>query len=310
MINEMEEDNNEIDEYAKKFNMINFYLLQNPIQKMLSYKQPDFKIKVVTYLISFFYNNLGYSLKKVIQIMTVWKNLNVPSSEDMNIISIVNMCYGKQISYSSNLCREFGYINFNDYSDRLCIKVPNEVIERFPTLHDCSYRIYIAIAIFCKLNEVGKCTKKEIEKVAMISEKTLERRIGELIKEGLIGRKMDKGIVYYTLINSIILENGFIKINIKSFQRLLADKIGISDGAIKVYTFMKYNISHEIMDVESNEYQKRIGAMTGKKKNTISNITTILKGKGYIKKRTYRESRYNVITGKREQTLRCGYQIE
>lgn len=300
----------ELEKFENEFSMINFYALQDPIKKMLIYKEHDYKIKVVTYLISFFYNNMGYSIKKVIQIMTVWKKLNVPSSEDLNIINMVNMSYGTQIRYSSELCRIFGYINFNNYSDKQCFKIPNEVIEKFPILHDCSFRIYIAIAVFCKINEEKKCTKKEIEKTAMISEKTLERRIGQLIKEGLIERKNDKGIVYYSLINKSILENGFIKIRLISFQQLMDDKKGISDGAIKVYAFMKYNICHEVMDFESNEYQKKIGAMVGKKGNTISNITTVLKEKGFIKKRTYRELRYNPITNKREKILRCAYQIK
>lgn len=298
---------NSID-YSQIFYMIKFYELPDQIQKMISYGQRDCNLEIVNFLISYFCLNMGYSKELVNQIMTAWQNNNVPSFEDIALVSIINKSYGKFQKYSSVLFKKFGYIKFEEDSKQF-LKLPNKFINKFNMLHDCSIRIYIAIAAYCKINNTNVCTKQSLGTFARVSEKTIERHIGELISEGFINKFKANSKVFYTIKNDIEIRNEFTKISVNQLMKLINDTNGISDGAIKVYVFLKYHMLNEIFNIESHEYQKRIGAMTAKKGNTISNITTILKDKGFIKKCNYREERFNPITQKREKILRCAYQI-
>ncbi|MDS0527128.1 hypothetical protein NNC19_15660 [Clostridium sp. SHJSY1] len=298
-----------LEDYIQKFNMINFYAIPKPIQKMMVYKESDNKEQVISFLISFFLNNMGYSLNKVLQIMSAWEKYNVPTYEEVYMLDIINKVYDKPIKYTAELYKQFGFIDFSNHSDKGCVKLPVGLINKFAIIHDCSLRIYIAILMFCKLNNVIRCTKKDIEKVAMVSERTIERRIIQLLDEELVGKQEEKGIIYYSIKDNIIIKDGFTRVSIKQLQKLIDHKDEVSDGCIKVYIWLQHHIMHEIPDFESHQYQIKIGAMTGKKGNTISNITSILNEKGFIIKKTYREVRFNPNTGKREKILRCKYRI-
>jgi len=295
-------------DYSEIFYMIKFSELPKQIQDMLSCNQSDCRVETVDFLISFFSLNMGYSRAMVIQILTAYKNSNAPSSEDMVIANLISNNYGKFQRYSSILFNKFGYIEFEKDS-KLYINLPNKLINKFDILHDCALRIYIAIAAYCKLNNVNKCSKQSLVSFAKVSEKTIERRVGELITGGFVNKLEVKNKIHYCIEKEIPISNEFTRVSVNQLLQLLQNTKDISDGSIKVYVFLKYHLVNEILDIESNEYQIVIGKMNNKKANTISNITTILKNKGFIKKSTYREERFNPNTGKRENILRCRYQI-
>ena len=280
-----------IQKFKDIYTMIDFEKLPGPVQKMLAGSQSGIRNQVMLFLIPFLRNSLGLNLQTIKQVMTRWAELSGIDTDFA--VSEVDRIYalgfkGKHGKYTENLAKAYGYLEFNEFKRDNKIIIPNSIFKDFDVISDGSVRIYLAMKLGEKINGVKEYTKKDIQSIADIVERTVERNTKDLVNMGYINkrrsnRRREEEYTYY--INPIfsstegftMLENAVVKLMIG----------GLTNGEMKLYSYLCYMTAERSKNCWAS--QKYLAEKIGKSgRSVISKMTDILAQKGFLTKKTFK----------------------
>ncbi|MFC0212112.1 helix-turn-helix domain-containing protein [Paenibacillus chartarius] len=271
------------------YSMLDFERLPLPIQKMLGGSQEGLRNKVMMFIIPFLRNTLGLSIQTIKEILALWGERCSPSLDADFVRSEVDRIYakgfkGKFGKYTEELQKAYGYLEFNKYTKKNKIIIPNTFFEEYATLPDGAVRIYLAMKLAESLDGVKSFNKAEIQNYAQISESTFKRNMKPLVAMNFVSKRRAcrrKGEDYAYYLNPYFSSvKGFTMLD-NAVARLMLNVL--TDGEIKLYSFL----SKIVGEKECWTSQKYLAEETGKKgQSSISKMTDSLQRKGFITKRT------------------------
>lgn len=272
------------------YNMLDFERLPEAIQKMLAGSQEGLRNKVMMFIIPFLRNSLGLNIQTIKEILVLWGE-RCKSALDADFVNketdrIYKLDFkGKHGHYNEELRKAYGYWEFEKYTKRNKIIIPNEFFENMSTISDGAVRIFLAMKLGESLDGVKNFSKTDIQKYAQVSERTMERNMKDLVSNGHVckrrgNRRNGEGHVYYTnpYFNSIagftMLENATVKLMLSQ----------LTDGEIKLYCFLSKIVGDSRAECWTS--QKYLAKKIGKKgHDSISKMTCSLREKGFITKK-------------------------
>lgn len=275
------------------YTMIDFEKLPEAIQKMLAGTQPHMRNQVIMFLVPYLRNTLGLSLQTITQIMVKWAEL---SKKDVEfVVSEVHRIYGygfkgKHGIYTSELAKAYGYLEeLSEYKRDNKIIIPNSIFKDFDAIVDGSVRIYLAMKLAEKINGVKEFTKKDIQSIANISERTVERNMKDLVNGGHIckrrtNRRREEEYIFYISPYFSSVE-GFTMLENAVAKMMLND---LTDGEMKLYSYLCFIVGKESKNCWAS--QKYLSEKIGKSGHSvISKMTDLLSQKGFITKKTFKQ---------------------
>ncbi|NOU53736.1 hypothetical protein HN020_02820 [Brevibacillus borstelensis] len=273
------------------YNMLDLERLPEPVQKMLAGSQEGLRNKVMMFIIPFLRNALGLSIQTIKEILAIWGERCSPSLDVDFVLGEVDRIYGmgfrgKHGKYTEELRKAYGYLEFDKYTKKNKIIIPNEFFEDMSTLSDGAVRIFLAIKLGESLDGVKNFSKADIQKYAQVSERTMERNIKDLLSKGHVckrrgNRRSGEGHVYYInpYFNSVA---GFTMLENATVKLMLSD---LTDGEMKLYCYLSKIVGGSRAECWTS--QKYLANKIGKKgHDSISKMTGSLHEKGFITKKT------------------------
>ncbi|MCM3000002.1 helix-turn-helix domain-containing protein [Paenibacillus cellulositrophicus] len=272
------------------YKMLDFERLPMAIQKILAGTQERLRNKVMFFIIPFLRNKLGLDIKSIIEIMTIWGERCTPILDADEIKKEVNRIYGlgfqgKHGVYTQELFQAYGYLDFDQYKIEDEIKITNSFFDDFADLPDASIRIFLSMKLAAELGEVKEFSKKDIQRFANMSERTVERNIKVLVAKKYVSkrrsnRRNGEAYVYYPT-PYFSTGEGF-----SSFGNALVDKMlkELTDGEMKLYCYLRRKSGNQEESFWAS--QKHIADQIGKTQQGISLLTDNLDKKGFVKKIT------------------------
>lgn len=285
-----------VDTLKAVYTMLDFERLPLSIQKMLAGSEEGLRNEVMMFLIPFLRNSLGLSIQKIKEIMIHWEERCSPQLGKIFVQEEVDRIYslgfkGKHGKYSEKLQKAYGYIDFEEYTKRNKILIPNEFFENLNSLSDGAVRIYLAMKLVGCVNGISNFNKLDIQEYAQISQRTMERNIRHLLSTRHISkrngnRRSGEGHVYY--INPYYnATKGFTMIENATVKLMLNE---LTDGELKLYIFLSKMIGESGNSCWAS--QKYIAEKIGKKgQDSISKMSSSLHKKGFITKQTTEKDR-------------------
>lgn len=266
-------------------------ILPDPIKKMLQGTQEGLRNKVLLFIIPFFRVSLGLNIQTIKSILKIWGELSTPILTSDFIKCEVNRIYkydfkGAYGKYTEELRKTYGYLEFNKFTRQNKILIPNAIFNDFHLISDGAVQIYLSIKLKEQIDSVKEFTKQDIQEVANIVERTLERNIKDLVAMGYVckrrtNRRLKEKYIYYInpyfnkTAGFTMIENAVVKLMINE----------LTDGEIKLYSYLCMMISSNRNDCSAS--QKYLAKNIGKKgHSSISKMTDELVKKKYITKKT------------------------
>lgn len=269
--------------------MLDFERLPDAVQKMLAGSQEGLRNKVMMFIIPFFRNSLGLSIQTIKEIMVLWGERCSSNLSEQHVLDEVDRIYakgfkGKFGKYTEELRKAYGYLEFNKYTKKNKIIIPNAFFDEFTTLPDGAVRIYLAIKLAESVDGVKTFNKAEIQKNARISDSTFKRNMKPLVILNFVSKRRacrSKGEDYAYYLNPYFNSiKGFTMLD-NAVVRLMLN--ALTDGEIKLYSFL----SKIVGEKECWTSQKYLADKIGKKgHSSISKMTDSLQQKEFITKRT------------------------
>lgn len=272
------------------YSMLDLEELPLAIQKMLAGSQEGLRNKVMMFLIPFLRNSCGLNIQSIKQIMVLWGE-RCSSNLDADFVHTeVDRIYGldfkgKHGHYTEELRKAYGYLEFNKYTKKNKIIIPNAFFEEYAILPDCAVRIYLAMKLAESVNEVKTYCKEDIQKFAQISDSTFKRNMKQLVSTNFVWKRRAcrrKGEDYTYNLNPYFSSiKGFTMLDNAVVRMMLNE---LTDGEIKLYSYLsKIVIGRQECWTSQNHLAKEIGK---KGQSSISKMTDSLQRKGFITKRT------------------------
>jgi hypothetical protein len=273
------------------YNMLDFEKLPEAVQKILNGSVAGHRNQVRMFLIPFLRNSLGLNIQTIKQVMVLWGERCSPCLAADYVREDVDRIYrlgfkGKSGKYTEELRKAYGYLEFSIYKKQNKIILPNALFDDYCELPDGAVRIYMAMKLAESVEGGKTFGKVDIQKYALISERSIERNMSDLVLKGYIckrraNRRNGEGYAYYinTYFNSIegftMLENAAIKLMLN----------GLTDGEIKLYSYLSKIVSGSMNECWAS--QKYLAKKIGKKGHgSISKMTDSLHRKHFITKKT------------------------
>lgn len=265
--------------------------LPEPIQRMLQGTQSGLRNKVMLFIIPFFRNSLGLNIQTIKAILSVWGGLCTPSLSNSHVEKEVDRIYnygfkGQQGKYSEELRKAYGYLEFNKFTRQNKILIPNSIFSDFDVINDGAVKIYLSMKLAEQIEGIKEFTKQDIQQVANISERTLERNIKDIVAMGYVckrksNRRNGEQYIYY--INPYFSStNGFTMLENAVIQLMLNQ---LTDGEMKLYSYLCMMIGTSKNDCWAS--QQYLSKKIGKKGHSaVSKMTDELVKKKYITKKT------------------------
>ncbi|OLN33841.1 hypothetical protein [Desulfosporosinus metallidurans] len=273
------------------YTMIDYERLPEAIQKMLAGTQHGIRNQVILFLIPFLRNTLGLNIQTIKQVMSKWAEL---SGKDVQfILSEVDRIYalafkGKYGKYTAELAQAYGYLEFSEFKRDNKIVIPNSLLKDFDVIADGSVRIYLAMKLEEKISGIKEYTKKDIQRIADISERTIERNMKDLVAMGYIckrrtnRRQKEEYIFHISPYFSSV--QGFTMLENAVVKAMLND---LTDGEMKLYSYLCFMVGKESKNCWAS--QKYLSEKIGKSGHSvISKMTDLLSQKGFITKKTFK----------------------
>lgn len=279
---------------ASVYDMIDYDTLPIPIKKMLTHTPISYRNKVMLFLIPFFRNTLGLNIEIVKDVFKIWANRCDPPLETDFVVSEVDRLWAYDIhgrwgKYDEEMETLFGPIQFDQYKRDNKIVIPNSIFEEFNVISNTAIRIYFAMKLAEKRDEVKNFSIEDILFYSGISKKTFHRNIDDLLKFGYVSKrkrkinkkKGEKYIYYLNPYYSVV--EGFTLIETLLIKDMLRELTG---NELKLYSYLvrmtgSYNKERDVWASQSY-----LATKVGTKRNTISELTTALDKKRYITKTT------------------------
>lgn len=272
------------------YHMLDFERFPEAIQKMLAGSQEGLRNKVMFFIIPFLRNKLGLDIQSIREIITLWGERCSPILDADEIKKEVNRIYGLGFKgehgvYTQELFQAYGYLDFDQYKIKDEIKITNSFFDDFADLPDASVRIFLSMKLAAELNEVKEFSKKDIQRFANMSERTVERNIKALVAKKYVSkrrsnRRKGEAYVYYPT-PYFSTGKGFT-----SFGNALVDKMlkELTDGEMKLYCYIRRQSGNQEEGFWAS--QKYIADEIGKTQQGISLLTDNLNKNGFIRKIT------------------------
>lgn len=296
-----------------QYSNINIEFLPFPVQRMMANPiQEDYE-EIARFLVGYFAYNLGWSFKKVEQVMMSFYTFREPlmvAEEFKKLISDTYGEYNNKYYPYTNLVVKYGRIDFGS-PEKGKVKIPIMLIENMADISDNALKMYIIMIVNSRNNNSLAWDKDKLATAADVSIRTIDRnyeiltRLGlvELIKSG-----NDKVNDKFRIINKNNSMEGVTIVNLGTLRKMLLDD-RIKKGSLKVFIILNYLIKYRLLGSKCDDYQKEIGEFFRRTVSRVSELTTDLCKHGYINKNTYYILRYCEKNGKMKKMKRCTYQI-
>lgn len=272
------------------YSMLDFKRLPLAIQKILAGSQAGLRNKVMFFIIPFLRNKLGLDIQTIRTTMTLWGERCSPILDADEIRKEVGRIYGLGFKgghgvYTQELFQAYGYLDFDQYKIKDEIKITNSFFEDFAVLPDASVRIFLSMKLAAELGEVKEFSKKDIQRFANISERTVERNIKALVTRKYISKRRSnrrKGETYvYYLTPYFSGAEGYTALGNALVDKMLKE---LTDGEMKLYCFLRRKSGNQEDCFWAS--QKYIADQIGKTQQGLSLMTNNLDNKGFLKKTT------------------------
>lgn len=264
--------------------------LPEAIQKMLQGSQEGLRNKVLLFIIPFFRNSLGLNIKTIKDILKIWGSCCSPSLEEEFIDKEVNRLYKYQFKalygqYTEELKKAYGYLEFDKFTKDNKILIPNEIFTDYKILSGGAVKVYLAMKLSNKIDQIKNFEKQDIQQITNICERTLERNIKDLVNLGYVckrrsNRRLGEKYEYY--INPYFNKTaGFTMIDNSTVKLMLED---LTVGEIKLYTYLSMMVGSSKSDCWAS--QEYLSTKINKTQQGISLLTDNLTKRKYITKKT------------------------
>lgn len=276
-------------EYEKAYVHLIFSELPIQIQNILRGAKVGLRNPSVLYLTPFLNNVLGLSQVKAVETLKTFNNFCPEPQPEEKLISDYHRIsenysqYNRGI-YTQDMVEEFGLeeLDTEISADFDYVLFDNALIKAFNVMNHTAVQIYLSMKLMEIQDNKKEFTKEEVMASANISERTLERNIGELTKRSFVTSKIsNKKRVYKLNIFGTYID-GFTKLS-KLLVKDMLNELDSSETAL--YVYMMYKLS-AMKQAKLFVSQKNISQDMGLEQSNISRITDSLKDKGYIKKQT------------------------
>lgn len=265
--------------------------LPEPIQKMLQGTPSGLRNNVMLFIIPFLRHTLGLNIQTIKSILTIWGSLCTPALDREFIDKEVDRIYkygfkGQQGKYTTELREAYGYLEFNKFTRKNKILIPNSIFEDFDVICDGAVKIYLAMKLTEQIEGIKEFTQKEIVEISQISRSTFFKNTNDLLSMGYVckkraNRRLGEEYIYY--INPYFSSiDGFTMLENAVVQLMLNQ---LTDGEMKLYSYLCFMIGSSKNDCWAS--QKYLAKKIGKKDHSsISKMTGELVKKKYITKKT------------------------
>lgn len=268
---------------------LNFNALESPIKKMLCGTPDGLRNAAIMFLVPFLKNALKVSLEQATEIFKTWDTHCVPPNGNIITEETVRRLWHKKYdkkfgSYPCELKKYYGEMNFDSYKLDNFILIPNKIFNNLKEISDTALNIYLNMLLDNKINDKKEWTIDEITKCSEISKRTFFNNIKDLIKSGFVD-KSKENIYKINAYKFCVGDGGYLKIEILSIKTILKE---LNNPEIKLYLFLRYIILSN-KSSECFASQEWIGERIGKTRIAITNLTTSLTKKKYIRKTTEKD---------------------
>lgn len=270
---------------------VSFARLPLAIQKMLMGTKEGIRNATLMFLIPFFKNTLGLSLERIINILTVWGEMCNPIIDEATIKSEVKRLYrynseAKYGKYTPEMVEVYGYLDFDNFSKKGKVILPNMLFTEYANLPDNSIRIYLAMHIAKEKHGLSNFNLSKLLQIIDVSTSTLQKNLKPLLQNQLVVKKRRnrrEGNSYEYYVNPYFnTADGFTMIPIDIADWLLKK---LSGSELKLYIYLVRATGN--LGGECWESQKELAKHLGKKSQTsMSKLTQRLHDKGVIYKET------------------------
>lgn len=168
------------------------------------------------------------------------------------------------------------------------ILIPNQVFLNYHILSDGAVKLYFSMRTQEQLTKKNKLEVLEIANFTTISNSTFYRNIIELIKFNLVdkykGNRKLQEKVFYSINRNLNLHSGYTLFDVEMVENMIYHgPKKLTDGELKLFTYLYYLTKGK---GEIRKSQEKLAAAIGKKRWSISEMTTMLHEKEYIIKET------------------------
>lgn len=251
-----------------------------PVKKILTRTEEGYRNTALGFLVWLFKVKYGFNKGQILEIIEVWaKNACKPTYPNYKA-DFERFYRTNGLSYTTELAKHFGYINFNDSSifkvksdDQIII--PNSILEDFTKFKKNGFLAYLGIKFAEKYTETP--TQKDIEAYLNITDKTARTALNDARQAGVIYRKRgpDKNYIYNS--HKIIKPTeGFKRFDTAKIKLYLTE---LNKTEIQIMMHLHY-CSGDWGCIKS---QENLGEVCGISQQMVSKAIKNLEKKGYIK---------------------------
>lgn len=282
--------NVKIEEVKKEYPMLPYVdKLPEPLIKMLYRTPQGIRNSTMLFLVPFLKNTLGFNVKKIKEVLSVWCRRCSPQLPLEFVISEVDrlLSYefkGKCGVYNKDMTKAFGFFEFNEYSRENKVRVPNEFFKDMSAMEDGSFRIYLALLLDKSNHKQRNYTCNEICELSGIKRSALYLNFKDLITMGYLCKKRackKNGEEYEYYLNPFLsAKEGFTLVDKATIKLMLQE---LSNAEMKLYGYLcsLFNSQNKI-----NVGQERLAEVIGKSRNRVCELTNGLHDKGFLNKTT------------------------
>ncbi len=275
---------------------LDFDELPEPVVKMLKYTPIGFRNNALGLLIRYFKSYLLFSKEQILNVLKIWADVACdPVYNPIDFHKDFERMYqAGGLNYSSELAKQFGYIDFDNliqlHRDNKII-ISNTVFQNLAVINGNVLRAYLAIKVLEHGNSVVdeveeiKITVDAIADITGMSLPTLNRVLPMAKKLKLIyvrqgyKRKGEPNTYHSTQINN--QDAGFKVLSVNDLDVYLSTskRLRLSNNELKLYLFMLYKFYTKERALSLD----KIGKYIGLKFNTVSGLVKTLQQKRYLR---------------------------
>ncbi len=274
---------------------LDFDSLPEPIVKMLKQTPVGYRNSALGLLIKYFKQYLMFGKEQILSILNIWAEQSCdPAYNRVDFERDFERLYAcGGLSYSSELAKQFGYIDFENqiqlHRDNK-VFIPNTVFQNLAVISGNALRAYLAV----KILEHGNADDDEnytpitidaVADVTGMSLPTLKRvlpatkGLGLLFVKQGVKKNGEQNTYHSNKFNDT--DAGFKALSVNDLEVYLSTskRLKLTDSELKLYLFMLYKFYTK----ERSLSLDKIGNYIGLTKSVVSRLVATLRKKKYLK---------------------------
>lgn len=274
---------------------LSFDDLPEPIAKMLKSTPLGFRNSALGLMIKYFKQYLLFGKDQIYSILNIWaESACEPAYDRMDFIADFERLYqGGGLNYSSELAKQFGYINFENliqlHRDNK-VFISNTVFQNMDIIDGNVLRAYLGVKILEHGNMADDedkvpITVNALEEVTGMSLRTLKRvlPIAKTLKLLYVSqgakRKGEPNTYHCNRIND--LDAGFKALSVNDLEVYLSQssRLKLNNNELKLYLFMLYKFYTRDWAMSL----KKLGQSIGCAESSVSALVSGLQKKKYLR---------------------------